>query len=265
MKKIYFALLSFYALPLMANMLGEVTINDPVLGLRTIVYEKKNEYAVVEGDILIGRIDELTKPSAFILPKITGSRWMHGIVPFELSEDLPLANKLSILQAIELIQQKTNVTFVELTSKNRADYPDYISFIPALGTICSSHVGRQKGRQVINLSTRCNKMNTVHELGHALGLWHEQSRNDRDRYVRIIWENIEPEHRYNFDQHLTDGKDYDEYDYQSIMHYPAHAFSKNGEKTIIPLQDNVEIGQRNKLSDRDILAINAMYAEVDEE
>jgi len=104
-------------------------------------------------------------------------------------------------------------------------------------------------------------MNTVHEIGHALGLWHEQSRADRNSYVRIVWENIDEDHKYNFDQHLTDGKDFGEYDYQSIMHYPSYAFSKNGQQTIIPLMDGVEIGQRNHLSEKDMAAINAMYPE----
>lgn len=256
---IVFAVINLFIASATAANLGHVTVTDPILGNRTIVYEKINDYAMVEGDILLGKVAALSTRGASILISISGSRWPEGIVPFELAEDLPLMSKLATLEAIAHWQQKTHIVFVELTSKNRELYPDYLSFVPAPGTTCSSFVGRQKGVQVINLAPRCTAMNTVHEIGHALGLWHEQSRADRDNYVQIIWENIDEDHRYNFDQHLSDGQDYGDYDYQSIMHYRADAFSKNGKKTIIPLMDNVEIGQREHLSEKDIAAIEAMY------
>ena len=256
---LYAFLIFSYAFPASATPLGQVTVADALLGSKTIIYEKKGGYGLVEGDILIGTLKDLTQKSAVILPKIGGSHWPDGIVPFELTEELPLKTKLAALEAITYLQKHTNIEFIELTSKNRETYPDYLSFVPIAGTTCSSYVGRQKGRQIVNLAFRCNTMNTVHEIGHALGLWHEQSRADRDLYVQIIWENIDEDHRYNFEQHLSDGEDYGDYDYQSIMHYPANAFSKNGGKTIIPLSTGVEIGQRERLSDKDIAAINAMY------
>lgn len=85
---------------------------------------------------------------------------------------------------------------------------------------------------------------------------------DRDNYVKILWENIAEDHKYNFNQHLHDGKDFGAYDYSSIMHYGPLAFSKNGEKTIIPLVGEITIGQRNQLSAQDITAVNAMYPEI---
>lgn len=242
--------------------LGHITLSDPVLGSRTITYENVDGYALVEGDIILGKVTQLKQQGAVITPKVGGSRWPNGIIAYEVNEELPFMNKLAILQAIDHWQKHSNLEFVELTSKNRTNYKDYISFIPAAGTTCSSHVGRKGGMQEINLAPRCTTMNTVHELGHALGLWHEQSRADRNSYVRILWENIEEEHKFNFDQHLTDGKDFGDYDYQSIMHYSAYSFSKNGLKTIIPVVEGVEIGQRAKLSDKDIAAINAMYPEL---
>lgn len=250
----------FLITPAVSNTLGQMTVYLKGSGNRTLTYERVQGYAVVEGDILIGKVSETIHSKKAMIHSIPGSRWQNGIFPFELAEDLPLMTKLAIYEAITLWHQKTTLEFIELTSKNRDSYPDYISFVPAEGTTCASFVGRQQGKQIILLAPRCHTMNTVHEIGHALGLWHEQSRFDRDNYVRIFWENIQEDHQYNFNQHLTDGQDYGDYDYDSIMHYGAYAFSKNGKKTIETLIDGIEIGQRDHLSQKDIDGVNGMYA-----
>ena len=38
----------------------------------------------------------------------------------------------------------------------------------------------------------------IHELMHATGFWHEQSRPDRDWYVTVLWKNIQDGMEYNF-------------------------------------------------------------------
>jgi hypothetical protein len=81
------------------------------------------------------------------------------------------------------------------------------------------------GQQTISLGAGCTTGSAIHEIGHAVGLWHEQSREDRDLFVTINWQNIEPGKEHNFDQHITDGDDIGTYDYGSIMHYPRTAFS----------------------------------------
>lgn len=82
----------------------------------------------------------------------------------------------------------------------------------------------------------------AHELSHALGIWHEQSRPDRDNFVRIVWENIATNARSNFNKYTT-GVDTlgSPYDYYSIMHYESKAFSVNGKPTIIPLKQGVDL------------------------
>ena len=58
---------------------------------------------------------------------------------------------------------------------------------------CWSEVGRQPSRaQDLSIGSNCDTVATVeHELMHALGFWHEQSRYDRDNYITINWKNIE--------------------------------------------------------------------------
>lgn len=184
-----------------------------------------------------------------------GFRWPRGIVPYEIHSSLP--NQARITNAINHWQQKTRIRFVRRTSANASRYPNYVRVIPSSG--CWSYVGMRGGRQDLGLASGCSTGNTIHEFGHALGLWHEQSREDRDRFIRIQWQNISAGREHNFRQHITDGDDYGRYDYTSIMHYGPTAFSRNGQPTIVPLQSGVTIGQRNTLSSGDIAAIRAMY------
>lgn len=70
---------------------------------------------------------------------------------------------------------------------------DYIR-ITAGKTGCWSSVGRVGGRQDVNLQVPgcVTKLGTViHELMHAVGFLHEQSRYERDDYVTIQWNNIQ--------------------------------------------------------------------------
>ena len=68
----------------------------------------------------------------------------------------------------------------------------------------------------------------MHELMHAAGFWHEQSRADRDDYITINWSNIRKGMEYNFLKYDLRKIDHlgAKYDTCSVMHYGAYAFAK---------------------------------------
>lgn len=124
----------------------------------------------------------------------------------------------------------------------------------------------------------------AHELAHALGYWHEQSRTDRDAYVQIEWGNVSQtacdgpcDSQF---QTRGAGGEYGPYDFDSVMHYGACAFSCCQDTspcqpvacsatsslcrtiTVLPPFDvdwQDDIGQRDHLSAFDALTMSFLY------
>jgi hypothetical protein len=86
--------------------------------------------------------------------------------------------------------------------------------------VCQSFVGRQGGQQLISckLGNSFGEDALKHELGHALGFYHEQQRPDRDQFVAAPnLDEYDPNYGKKF--HGFFRKTFGEYDFKSIMHY----------------------------------------------
>ena len=100
---------------------------------------------------------------------------------------------------------------------------------------CSSNLGYNGGWVMRLGGPRCLRPETIkHELLHSLGIYHQQSRSDRDDNVEIMWKNINENNWHNFykyDNAIVNSHDVP-YDFMSVMHYHDKAMSNNTKVTI---------------------------------
>ncbi|CAF0768045.1 unnamed protein product [Adineta ricciae] len=238
---------------------GQDPKNVPNLfNLPGMLVNNRSDIVLMEGDIALSKHTDRTA-------YIQSPKWPNGIVPIEFDGAFTEEQKNVIIGAMTTISQNTNdcIRFVW-----RNNNPAWLRIHSGQG--CWSYMGKtvSSGQQDLSLQIPGCVHHSValHEFLHALGFAHEHTRPDRDTYVRVYYENIEPSQTFAFDKFPSNQVNTfnQAYDYGSIMHYRNDAFSINGRPTVKPILAGYEnwesyMGRGDKMSAQDIQKLKTYY------
>lgn len=163
---------------------------------REVTYEVIDGWAVHDGDILLGRIEEIesrsangTSQSGAVLGPGRSRNlsaidrqerlWPGGVIPYEIIEDATDLEREEIRLAMAEWEARTPIKFVP-----RSGQLQYARLVRPEGWTCSAYQGRAGSVSWVS-TVGCGVPATVHELGHTIGLGHEHQRPDRDKHMML--------------------------------------------------------------------------------
>jgi hypothetical protein len=243
-------------------------------GMRTGIYRGHPvTYAIVngkpifEGDIILDHVQDFAPgqpPANKPTPKAVGIAYPQYFWP-KNSKGVAEIPYIITSAATKLTSARNqfNATFTGIIQfvarTTQADYVDF-NFDPTnhSGT-CESSVGRVGGKQETGGSIDCNLGTLLHEMGHIAGLFHEQSRPDRNSFVTISYANMIKGSKSNFDQLIDNDQVLGLYDYGSVMHYIAFAFSRNGGPVIESIPAGIPLSNLTGYTAADIDGVKRLY------
>jgi hypothetical protein len=226
-------------------------------GVQELTYESIDGKAVYQGDMILTDEDDPDYRSGGVAS--VGARWPYGLVPFA-AWGLYLDPRVQA--AIDYIKRNTTIRFMATNSTTIKRLRFVSSTDP---NVCSSPVGKGSGTgtQDILLGSNCSTGNVIHEISHSLGMYHEQSRSDRDTYITMIPSCIDPTKTHNFDKFGSAGINIGTYDYSSIMHYDSNFFVDPAKPTCqysftLPSGSPL-FANRSAYTGTDIMGVNSLY------
>lgn len=241
---------------------GNAVIDLPGVGEVEVLYAVHDGLAMWTGDVLLGEAAELEQ--GFRAAAFRGPLWPNATLRYRIDPSLTPVAREALEQAAWQWAEKTGFRFAEAAPHETGGFIRLTS----IGNGCYARLGYPgSGRTSrLNMGPGCERGNTaLHELGHAIGLFHEQSRSDRDDHIRILWDNIQQGSAYVVDQFRQyseqglQGSDLGPYDFDSVMHYSSEAFAAGNAPTMVK-KDGSLIRRSDDLSSGDIAAVLAMYA-----
>ena len=190
---------------------------------------------------------------------IGAAPWAQGTICYRYDSSVSARLQTKLQQAMETWETAACVRF-EMSDDN-----DCILFY----SYPNEEYCRVGPNEVV-LGYSCQSVgDLLYAMGKVIGLSTEQSRPDRDEYVSILTENIDEgqEQYFSINNDRAIGYLGEGYDYTSIMHLSASAYSESGKITTkvkneeeYTAQGSPELGERLELSDGDILRANRLYS-----
>lgn len=214
-------------------------------------FKTEDGVAVIDGDIVIGAPASGVQSGVAQIPTL--QLWPSRVIPYFIQPSLQNPNRVH--EALRMFAG-TPIAFVPY-----ADQEDVLVFQSASGT-CKSYVGRIGGKQPLYISQGCGPSEIAHEIMHALGFTHEQNRFDRDRFLKVHRENIEPDKIVNFErmpENFMEISGLEDFSYSSIMLYAPDVFSRNGQPTMTPTIESATIAPSEELDRADINRLQRFY------
>ena len=200
-----------------------------------------DQFASLEGE----KAEEEEAFEHFRSPGLSNERyrWPNNIVYYQLENSFTSKEKAIIDDVLDSFEEKLDSCIRFKKRYSWWPWPsDRVNVRQNDG--CSSRVGYRGGTQTMSLSPKngcLNRGSIEHEFMHALGIYHTQARTDRDSYVKIHFENVDPAQKVNFNKQTGTSTFGLPYDFGSVMHYGEKAWSRNGLRVIETLDPSKQV------------------------